>query len=502
MILLALPLFSQAQGIRQALVIGNGNYADLGKLRNPVNDATDIAAALGRLGFKVTLITDAGRKGMNQALNDFHDTLAQDSGSDGFFWYAGHGVQAKGENYLIPVGADIRREADLEDEAVSVRRLNSLLDDARNRVNIVVLDACRNNPLPSLGRSAARGLTVVSAAPPESLIMFSTGAGQVAADGTGRNSPFAQAFLKYLDQGGDITATIKAITAETKRLTGGTQVPYLYSSLTLDFAFNQGAGPQTPSQAPVAAQPASKPTLTVTRSYGALTISATTAGTLYLDGTAMGELPAEAEAKLDNIEVGERSLELRYAGGEKETKAATVQKGQNSSVIFTWKKASAESKKYRIGDTGPAGGIVFYDKGSVSDGWRYLEAAPSDQSSGIQWSNGKYISIKTDVAVGSGTANTKAIIAAQGSGRYAATLCKNLTMGGFSDWFLPSKDELDLMFKNLKQADRGGFGSAWYWSSSENGTNFAWLQAFDDGRQANFLKVNYFNFNVRAVRAF
>ena len=158
MILLALPLFSQAQGIRQALVIGNGNYADLGKLRNPVNDATDIAAALGRLGFKVTLITDASRKGMNQALNDFHDALAQDSGSDGFFWYAGHGVQAKGENYLIPVGADIRREADLEDEAVSVRRLNSLLDDARNRVNIVVLDACRNNPLPSLG-GAPRGVS-------------------------------------------------------------------------------------------------------------------------------------------------------------------------------------------------------------------------------------------------------------------------------------------------------------------------------------------------------
>ena len=162
---------------------------------------------------------------------------------------------------------------------------------------------------------------------------------------------------------------------------------------------------------------------------------------------------------------------------------------------------SASQTALKFGDIGPAGGIVFYDKGRVSAGWRYLEAAPADQSSGIQWYNGDYIDIKTGTAVGSGKANTEAIIAAQGNGNYAATLCKNLTLGGFSDWFLPSKDELDLMYKNLKKSNSGGFGEGWLWSSSQhyNG-DFAWLQGFSDGGQGGYGKVS--RYAVRACRAF
>ena len=332
---LALPLVAQDAGPRCALVIGNGNYADLGKLKNPVNDAQDMAAALRQLGFKVTLVTDANRKAMNEALNDFHDELAQASSSDGFFWYAGHGVQSKGENYLIPVGADIRREADLEDEAVRVSKITGLLDDARNRVDIVVLDACRNNPLPSMGRSAARGLTVVSAAPPESVIMYSTGAGQVAQDGAGRNSPFAQAFLKYLGQSGDVTATIKAVTAETKRLTAGAQVPYLYSSLTLDFAFNQKAG----ASAPAIAAPTAPGTVTVTKGLGILVVDATSGGALYLDGAKVADLSDGDEATIPDVQVGQKSLELRHDDGKVEAQTATVSKGQATSVAFKYKPA-------------------------------------------------------------------------------------------------------------------------------------------------------------------
>jgi len=221
LLILLIPAAAGAQDRRIALVIGNGEYVDVGRLTNPPNDAADIAEALKAQGFEVTLLIDASRKAMNQGLNTFYDQLAADPSSAGVFWYAGHGIQAKDENYLIPVGADIQREADLEDEAVSVRKVMSLLDDARNRLNLVVLDACRNNPFPAAGRSGTRGLKVVTSAPAESIIMYSTGAGQVANDGTGRNSPFAQAFLKYLGQPGDIMTTVKAVTAETKRLTGG-----------------------------------------------------------------------------------------------------------------------------------------------------------------------------------------------------------------------------------------------------------------------------------------
>jgi formylglycine-generating enzyme required for sulfatase activity len=324
-----------AEGPRYALVIGNGGYADFGKLANPVNDATDIAAALKSLGFQVVLLTDASRKQMNGALNDFHDRLAQDSSSAGFFWFAGHGIQSKGENFLLPVGAQIRREVDLDDEAVNARRITALLDDARNRVNVVVLDACRSNPIPSMGRTGARGLMVVSQAPAESVIMYSTGAGQVAADGNGRNSPFAQAFLKHMAEGGDITATIKAVTAETKRLTNGVQVPYLYSSLTLDFALNPRA--PAPSAARAAAAAAA---VTVTKGSGSLSVSAASAGELYLDGAKVADLGAGDEARIDGVAVGDRSIELRYADGEIESKSASVQKGRSAAVGFAYRPAA------------------------------------------------------------------------------------------------------------------------------------------------------------------
>ena len=157
---------------------------------------------------------------------------------------------------------------------------------------------------------------------------------------------------------------------------------------------------------------------------------------------------------------------------------------------------------YTIGETGPAGGMIFYDKGSYSDGWRWLEAAPSDQSTGIQWYNGTYTTTgATATAIGTGEANTQAIVASQDIGSYAAELCADLTLGGYRDWFLPSKDELNLMYVNLKVQGRGGFASAWYWSSSEGNFSYAWAQ--------DFVIVNQFHGNkddgngyVRAARAF
>ncbi len=155
---------------------------------------------------------------------------------------------------------------------------------------------------------------------------------------------------------------------------------------------------------------------------------------------------------------------------------------------------------FSVGDVGPAGGIIFYDKGFLSGGWRYLEAAPSDASSGIQWLNGSYINITTSTDIGSGKANTNAIIAAQGSGDYAARLCRYLSYGGFTDWFLPSKDELNLLYTVLAGNGLGGFAHNFYWSSSQDYYGGAWSQDFDSGDQYDSSKstTKY----VRAVRAF
>jgi hypothetical protein len=159
---------------------------------------------------------------------------------------------------------------------------------------------------------------------------------------------------------------------------------------------------------------------------------------------------------------------------------------------------------YKIGDRGPASGLVFYDKGYVSDGWRYLEAAPSDQSAEVQWNNGKNIDIKSGTAIGTGRANTDSIIAAQGTGSYAAAICDSLVIGSYDDWFLPSSDELNLMYTNLKKAGLGNFKDEDYWSSSQYPDryiyDFVWTQYFKTGHRDADEKE--YNNAIRAIRAF
>lgn len=156
---------------------------------------------------------------------------------------------------------------------------------------------------------------------------------------------------------------------------------------------------------------------------------------------------------------------------------------------------------YPVGSTGPSGGLIFYDKGIYSYGWRFLEAAPTDQSTGIRW-NVSYdgVLVSTGTAIGSGQANTDAIVNAYGAGSYAAQMCNDLIVGSFDDWFLPSKNELDLMYDNLHAAGIGGFVFWYYWSSSEFSVVDACYQRFDDGFQG--INPKGTEYRVRAARAF
>jgi hypothetical protein len=214
-------------------------------------------------------------------------------------------------------------------------------------------------------------------------------------------------------------------------------------------------------------------------------------GDVYIDGKKVGTTPLTLK-----LAVGRAQLQVRWVDIYSEfSQPLTISEGQTTNV-------SALKTVLKIGDTGPAGGFIFYDKGRVSNGWRYLEAAPSDQSYGIQWSNGNYIDIRTGTVVGTGRANTDAIIAAQGSGNYAATLCKNLKINGFSDWFLPSKDELNLMYTNIRKAGLDRIGEGWFWSSSQFDSHLAWYEGFIDGSQE-YVSKNYgSSCTVHACRAF
>ncbi|MCH8077992.1 MAG: caspase family protein, partial [SAR324 cluster bacterium] len=232
---------------RIALVIGNFSYKNIAALRNPGNDARDMAAALRATGFEVTLLLNASRAGMGRAIGAFEDAMGR--GGVGLFFFAGHGVQVGGVNYLIPIGANITRQSEVEYEAISANRVLSSMEAAGNRLNMVFLDACRNNPFKgSRFRAIGGGLAAVRNAPRGSLISYATGAGEVAADGRGRNGIYTKNLLRHIRTPGlELTTMMKRVRGGVQRDTKNRQTPYELSSLTGDFYF---AGARAPSAAP------------------------------------------------------------------------------------------------------------------------------------------------------------------------------------------------------------------------------------------------------------
>jgi formylglycine-generating enzyme required for sulfatase activity len=217
---------------KYALVIGNGNYTGITKLNNPVNDANDIAAALQSLGFTVEKLVDASREQMEGAVLKLKKRLEASNNAYGFFFYAGHGVQSGGLNYLIPVGADIPTENSLRDRAFSVQWALDELNEAGNSLNVIVLDACRDNPY-SWKRSGSRGLTVVGSQPSESIIVYATGAGSTAADGTGKNGLFTGNLLNNLKKPGlEVTEVFRLTMGDVLRASNNQQRPAVYNQFS------------------------------------------------------------------------------------------------------------------------------------------------------------------------------------------------------------------------------------------------------------------------------
>ena len=221
---------------KTALVIGNGGYGAEGKLNNPPNDATDVSKALQRLGFEVTLLKDVGQQQMEEAIEQFNLQLRK--GGVGLFYYAGHGVQVSGENYLIPIGAKINREQDVRYRTVQLSQVLGMMEDAGNRINIVILDACRNNPsIRRFTRSLSRGLAPLQSEPEGMLIAFATAPGDVAEDGDGRNSPYTASLLQYLQKPGlPLQLLFEQVGKSVRDKTRGQQKP-LYISSGIDYAF-------------------------------------------------------------------------------------------------------------------------------------------------------------------------------------------------------------------------------------------------------------------------
>ncbi len=221
---------------RVALVIGNSAYQHVPKLENPDNDADAMSILFRRMGFDVVqLHKDLGINEMRRVVRDFADTTR---GADiAVIYYAGHGIEISGLNYLIPIDASLRRDIDVEDETVSLDRLLLVTEPAR-QLRLVILDACRENPFATsmkrtmVSRAIGRGLARVEPTTSNSLIAFAAKAGSTAADGTGTDSPFTSALLKHLETPGlDVRLAFGKVRDEVLKSTAGGQEPFVYGSL-------------------------------------------------------------------------------------------------------------------------------------------------------------------------------------------------------------------------------------------------------------------------------
>lgn len=726
------PLIAEA---RHALVIGNGDYEEMGALKNPVNDAIDMAGALANLGFEVQTLIDADVVSMEEAIVRFGQRLSRSVDSVGFFFYAGHGVQSNGSNYLIPARAKIESEAFLRSHSVSVQAVLDTMQAAGNRLNIMVLDACRENPF-LWARSGQRGLSIVAYQPPGSIIVYAASVGGAAVDGDGRNGIFTGELLRELAIQDMNVAELFRLTREAVReRSAGRQIPAIFSQYygkdTLLLSSDAAVGavvsaPVAPQgQTPLAMQTGKADLFITTDPPGAdiiidgnvmgkapVFLDDVTAGTLlaiearqgtmsaqemYRIAEGFNELPltlgqergtlfiqtsaSDAELYIDgmrvglvgnglvrDVEAGHRTVEIRASGGtsvhevviaKDETitlepefgwlrymvrfdasggslsgsaskqlryreaygnlpvpkrsgyvfngwwtspgkggyqvqPTTTYTLSQDQTLYAAWSpntytvrfdsrggsghgmssKSVVNGQMYGflptpvkdgyafggwwtdpigpgwriqdqtivdiaanqtlyarwsvavVGKMGPAGGYIFYDKGSYSDGWRYLEAAPAEWSGGSSepryvfgyvrtTAQGANMEMGTSTQLGKGKSNTAALVNAMGNqayssesgggkAMYAAKVASdyNTTVDGvtYNDWFLPSRDELDLMYRNLRQMNLGGFSGNNYWSSSERGGGDAYIHSFASGSRSSDHRFR--TYRVRPIRSF
>jgi hypothetical protein len=222
----------QQQELRIALVIGNGEYQS-SPLRNPTNDAEDVSRALSILGFEVNVLKNASFVEMTRAVRDFGKKI-QHADAVALFFFSGHGIQYRGSNFLIPAQADIQGPEDLPYSAINLDMIYEKMEAAGARTNIIILDACRNNPFQGSERAMERGLAIVgNVHPPRSLIIYATAPGRTALDGDGRNSVFTEALLKHLGEPAlDAELMVRKVRDEVIAKTHGTQVPWHNSSLS------------------------------------------------------------------------------------------------------------------------------------------------------------------------------------------------------------------------------------------------------------------------------
>ncbi len=342
-VLLLLMLSPVAQGTeRCALVIGNADYTS-SPLNNPVNDARDIAAALERIGFDVILKTDADRRQMMDGVDLFYKRLSKSK--IGLFYYAGHGMQVRGENYLIPVKVRIKTETDIPYEAVHAGRILGKMETAANAMNIVILDACRDNPFKRSFRSQGQGLARMDA-PPGTLIAYATSPGDVALDGDGRNGVYTKALLAHINKPNlDVQKLFNRTGLAVIKATKNSQVPWTSSTPFPEYYLaSSGAVVDYPGTV----------TGTASAPKAWLSVESTVKGaTVYLGSTYLGK----TDIPKKEVRPGTHRISVEKSGYEAYTKTLALEPGRTKSLFVDLSLEMPKAANLFV-DTDPDGARV------------------------------------------------------------------------------------------------------------------------------------------------
>jgi formylglycine-generating enzyme required for sulfatase activity len=307
-----------------ALIIGNNNYPQ-SPLKNPENDAADLGRLLQtELRFDTEVILNADLRAIDRAVQRFADRLS--AGDVGLFYYAGHGIQIAGENYLVPVDFDAKDEADVKYQAYAANRVRDKMRDRGVRLSVLILDACRNNPFRNV-RSAGGGLAGMSGA--GAFIAFAADEGKTADENPSeRNGLFTKHLLQALRQPGlNLDDVFRRVREGVYRESRGTQVPFSYTGVIGDFYF------RPPVAAGSDAKPTITPTATVETVYGGLQIFAEQGGAVYVDGLKYGEISPSQVLTLNNLAAGVRRVRVERSGVADE-QLTTVTAGQVARLNF------------------------------------------------------------------------------------------------------------------------------------------------------------------------
>jgi formylglycine-generating enzyme required for sulfatase activity len=330
---------SSSTGEGVALVIGNAAYKNVPPLSNTINDAVIIADALKSLGFELVggkAQTNLGKADLENVIRKFGELMRGKQVA--FLYYSGHGVQVDGRNYLIPTSANVISRTDVKYELVNVDNVLEDMNASGTKVNIIVLDACRNNPFGEKGlRGTGSGLASMDA-PSGTLVAYATGPGRTAADGTGKNSPYTESLARIIKEPGlDIEDVFREVGKEVQLKTGGAQVPWKMDSLTEKFSFKMATKVEGTIRTAGGPGSTSDQTKQAMQKTGSVKVKSTPAGAkVYVNGVQKGVTPVT----ISGIPPGSSDLKVALDGYEGAGDIVEIQAGREETLNYTLAKAA------------------------------------------------------------------------------------------------------------------------------------------------------------------